>query len=280
MKHRKYINTTSYIYFGYKSIEVITYKVLNIEFLSALPTFNPSITILYPIWGTAKVFICREVQIFFDPSSLILSLLNVKRFLSTLFRPTQKSKNQRVNNDNCRATTQIASLLHNTAIFFISNGRLTGSFERRVNKRVMLWWNLPVFIHGNPFGKWLLRQWRDHLIGHKIFLWAEIVFAESLLAESMVRLTDRPLPFFLDKLSNWLLDKYFSEWNSFCWIQQFIIQCLSFDKINEKIAIFSVLIICRSFWFGILLKMNMVSFHFRSFKKIKKKKEQLTVLEK
>lgn len=195
MKHRKYINTTSYIYFGYKSIEVITYKVLNIEFLSALPTFNPSITILYPIWGTARVFICREVKIFLIPS-LILSLLNVKRFLSTLFRPTQKSKNQRVYNDNCRATTQIASLLHNTAIFFISNGRLTGSFERRVNKRVMLWWNLPVFIHGNPFGKWLLRQWRDHLIGHKIFLWAEIVFAESLLAESMVRLTDRPLRFF------------------------------------------------------------------------------------
>lgn len=125
MKHRKYINTTSYIYFGYKSIEVITYKVLNIEFLSALPTFNPSITILYPICGTAKVFICREVKIFLIPS-LILSLLNVKRFLSTLFRPTQKSKNQRVYNDNCRATTQIASLLHNTAIFFISNGRLTG----------------------------------------------------------------------------------------------------------------------------------------------------------
>lgn len=144
----------------------------------------------------------------------------------------------------------------------------------------MLWWNLPVFIHGNPFGKWLLRQWRDHLIGHKIFLWAEIVFAESLLAESMVRLTDRPLPFFFDKLSNWLLDKYFSEWNSFCWIQQFIIQCLSFDKINEKIAIFSVLIICRSFWFGILLKMNMVSFHFRSFKKIKKKKRTVNSIRK
>lgn len=144
----------------------------------------------------------------------------------------------------------------------------------------MLWWNLPVLIHGNPFGKWLLRQWRDHLIGHKIFLWAEIVFAESLLAESMVRLTDRPLPFFWINFQIDCLTNIFSEWNSFCWIQQFIIQCLSFDKINEKIAIFSVLIICRSFWFGILLKMNMVSFHFRSFKKIKKKKEQLTVLEK
>lgn len=143
----------------------------------------------------------------------------------------------------------------------------------------MLWWNLPVFIHGNPFGKWLLRQWRDHLIGHKIFLWAEIVFAESLLAESMVRLTDRPLPFFwINFKIDCLTDIFQNGIHSVGYaLQQFIIQCLSFDKINEKIAIFSVLIICRSFWFGILLKMNMVTFHFRSFKKIKKKKR--TVLE-